>query len=91
MISQPLTYLKALVSAACQALLPWLIGALAAWTLSKGLPMPESAQAALAALLGGLAVYWTPNAEPKQTEADRIKELEEQVARLQAAGPKPAS
>ena len=85
MPSQPMTYLKALASAACNGILPWLVGLLAAWTLSLGYPMPDSVQAAISMLVGGLIVYFVPNAPPQPT----VAELQAQIAALRAAAPEP--
>lgn len=87
MASQPLTYLKALASAACASILPWLVGLLAAVCLSYGYPMPDVVQGGLVALLGGLIVYFVPNAAPQPT----VAELQAQIAALRAvaAEPKP--
>lgn len=87
MVSQPTTYLKALASAACSTILPWLVGLLAAWTLSLGFNMPDSVQSGIVALIAGLVVYWVPNADPAPSDAERIKQLEDQIAKLQAGPP----
>lgn len=81
MPSQPMTYLKALASAACATILPWFVGIAAAWTLSLGYPMPDSVQAGFVALIAGLIVYFVPNAPPQPT----VAELQAQIAAMRAA------
>lgn len=78
MVSQPMTYLKALASAAGSSILPWLVGILAAWCLSLGYPMPDTVQSGLVALIAGLIVYWVPNSDPQPT----VAELQAQIAAL---------
>lgn len=78
MVSQPMTYLKALASAASSSILPWLVGILAAWCLSLGYPMPDSVQAGFVALIAGLIVYFVPNAPVQPT----VAELQAQIAAL---------
>lgn len=87
MPSQPMTYLKALASAASASILPWFVGIAAAWTLSLGYPMPDSVQSGFVALIAGLIVYWVPNSEPAPT----VAELQARIAELEAAKPTEAT
>lgn len=82
MVSQPRTYLKAIVAGICTPLLPYLISILNAQMLALGFPpMSDTLQAALALGLGSLAVYWTPNSAPQPT----VAELQAQIAAMRAA------
>lgn len=84
---QPTTWNKAWVGGIAAPILNWLIGILAAWTLSLGYAMPDTVQAALVALLTGIIIYLIPNADPTPTQADEIAALQKQIADLEARKP----
>ena len=80
---QPMTFTKAWLGGIAAPILTWLVGILAAWTLSLGYAMPDAVQGAIVALLTGLVIYWAPNADPLPSDAERIAELEDKIRALQ--------